>query len=72
MTQPKDSTSAGQGDASARSQQELYGRREPADLDEGPGVGRNDDDLDAADADPGRGQDAVGKPSTARSGANTQ
>ncbi len=58
------------GDASAASQQELYGRRAPDDLDEGR-LGR-DDDTDAADAEPGRGQDASGRPSTARSGANTQ
>ena len=71
MTPVRDTTPP-QGDASARSQQELYGRREPKDLDEGPGVGRGDADLDEADADPGRGEDATGRPSTARSGANTQ
>ena len=72
MTQPKDSTGP-QGDASARSQQELYGRPEPKDLDDGQGVGRDDDqDDDAASARQGRGEDAGGRPSTARSGANTQ
>jgi len=63
---------ARQGEASPTSQQELYGRRAPQDLDEGRGVGRDADDMDEADADPGRGQDATGRPSTARSGANTQ
>ena len=58
------------GDASARSQQELYGRREPSDLDEGR-IGR-DDETDVESPNPGRGQDASGQPSTARSGANTQ
>ena len=58
------------GDASARSQQELYGRREPPDLDEGR-IGR-DDQSDIENPDPGRGTDASGQPSTARSGANTQ
>jgi hypothetical protein len=63
---------ARQGEASPTSQQELYGRRAPKDLDEGPGVGRNADDMDEADAEPGRGEDATGRPGTARSGANTQ
>jgi hypothetical protein len=72
MAQPKTSTKtdapAG-GDASATSQQELYGRREPNDLDER----RVDDDSDdASTANPGRGTDATGHPSTARAGANTQ
>jgi hypothetical protein len=58
------------GDASARGQQELYGRREPPDLDEGR-VGR-DDETDVENPEPGRGTDASGQPSTARSGANTQ
>ena len=57
-------------DASARSQQELYGRREPSDLDEGR-IGR-DDQTDVDNPDPGRGTDASGEPSTARAGANTQ
>lgn len=73
MARPQDPATAGtsndDGDASARSQQELYGRREPADLDEGR-VGR-DDDTDDDSADPGKGSDASGHPSTARSGANT-
>lgn len=58
--------------ASARSQQELYGRPEPRDLDEGPGIGRDADALDEATAAEPRGEDASGRPSTARSGANTQ
>ncbi len=58
------------GDASARSQQELYGRPEPRDLDEGR-VGR-DEPADAGNAEPGRDLDGSGRPSTARSGANTQ
>ena len=66
---PKTS-STDNGDASARSQQELYGRREPPDLDEGR-VGR-DAETDVENPNPGRGTDASGQPSTARSGANTQ
>jgi hypothetical protein len=58
------------GDASNRSQQELYGRREPPDLDEGR-IGR-DDPSDVENPDPGRGTDGSGQPSTARAGANTQ
>ena len=57
-------------DASAADQQELYGRLAPTDLDEGR-VGR-DDEAGADNANPGRGTDASGQPSTARSGANTQ
>jgi hypothetical protein len=57
-------------DASARSQQELYGRPEPTDLDEGR-IGR-DDPTDVEDPDPGQGTDGSGEPSTARAGANTQ
>jgi hypothetical protein len=58
------------GDASARSQQELYGRREPPDLDEGR-IGR-DDETDVENPNPGRGTDGSGQPSTARANANTQ
>ncbi len=54
-------------DASATSQQELYGRLAPTDLDEG-----HDDETDVENPNPGRGTDASGRPSTARSGANTQ
>jgi hypothetical protein len=57
-------------DATPRGQQELYGRREPSDLDEGR-IGR-DDETDVENPDPGRGTDASGRPSTARAGANTQ
>ena len=57
-------------EASARDQQELYGRRAPTDLDEGR-IGR-DDETDVENPDPGRGTDASGQPSTARAGANTQ
>ena len=63
-------TSTDSADASARSQQELYGRREPPDLDEGR-IGR-DDQTDVENPNPGRGTDASGQPSTARAGANTQ
>ena len=72
-TKPSDSPDAvapDTGDASARSQQELYGRREPPDLDEGR-IGRGDQG-DVENPNPGRGTDASGQPSTARSGANTQ
>jgi hypothetical protein len=58
------------GDASARSQQELYGRPEPTDLDEGR-IGR-DDQTDVENPDPGRDTDGSGRPSTARANANTQ
>lgn len=58
------------GEASARSQQELYGRPEPADLDEGR-IGR-DDQTDVENPDPGRDLDGSGEPSTARANANTQ
>ncbi len=69
--QPSDARALDGGDPSARSQQELYGRREPTDLDDGRRPG--DEDIgDAQDANPGRGTDATGRPSTARSGANTQ
>ena len=68
--QPSDARTPDGGDASATSQQELYGRRKPTDLDEGR-IGR-EDPGDAAGADPGRGTDASGQPSTARAGANTQ
>ena len=57
-------------DASARSQQELYGRPEPQDLDEAD-IGR-DSDTDEPNPDPGRDTDATGRLSTARSNANTQ
>ena len=69
-TQPSDARALDGGDASATSQQELYGRRRPTDLDEDR-IGR-EDPGDAAAANPGRGTDATGRPSTARSGANTQ
>ena len=53
-------------------QQELYGRRAPRQLDVHGGVGRDPDRPEEADsAEQGRGQDATGRPSTARSGANT-
>jgi hypothetical protein len=70
MNKPRD-PAAGNGEASARSLQENFSRPEPKDLDEGFGVGRGDRNLDAADADPGKGEDASGRPSTARSGSNT-
>ncbi|MFL6630324.1 MAG: hypothetical protein ACJ8IK_11195 [Burkholderiaceae bacterium] len=57
--------------ASAASQQELYGRPAPRDLDEA-NIGREPDNVEVPDPDPGRGTDASGRPSTARSGANTQ
>ena len=57
-------------DASAASQQELYGRRAPTDLDEGR-IGR-DDQTDIENPDPGRDLDGSGQPSTARANANTQ
>jgi hypothetical protein len=71
-TNPTDPSAAAatNGDASARSQQELYGRREPPDLDEGR-IGR-DDQTDIENPDPGRDVDGSGQPSTARAGANTQ
>jgi hypothetical protein len=71
-TKPTDpsATAAANGDASARSQQELYGRREPDDLDEGR-IGR-DDQTDVENPDPGRDLDGSGQPSSARAGANTQ
>jgi len=54
-------------------QQELYGRRAPRHLDVHGGVGRDPDrPSEAGTAEEGRGQDATGRPSTARSGANTQ
>ena len=62
------------GDAtqSPADQQELYGRRAPRQLDVHGGVGRDPDRPEEADsAEQGRGQDATGQPSTARSGANT-
>ena len=72
MTKPRDpAADADNGEASARSLQENFGRAEPKDLDEGFGVGRGDQNLDAADADPGKGVDADGRPSTARTGMGT-
>jgi hypothetical protein len=74
MARPKPSdpnaSSTDNGDVPMRGQQELYGRREPPDLDEGR-IGR-DDETDVENPNPGRGTDASGRPSTARSGANTQ
>jgi hypothetical protein len=67
---PSPTTPDDRRDASARSQQELYGRPEPRDLDEA-NIGR-DSDVDDPNPNPGRGSDATGRPSTARSGANTQ
>ena len=58
-------------EASAASQQELYGRRAPTDLDEAD-IGREPDALEEVHPNPGRGEDAAGRPSTARSGANMQ
>jgi hypothetical protein len=57
-------------EASARSQQELYGRPEPRDLDEA-NIGCEPDDIEVENPDPGRDLDASGQPSTARAGANT-
>jgi|APAra7269096768_1048522.scaffolds.fasta_scaffold49991_1 hypothetical protein len=69
--QPSDARALDGGDASATSQQELYGRREPDDLDDGRRPG--DEDIgDAQDAKAGRDVDATGRPSTARANANTQ
>jgi len=68
---PSPATDDDRREASATSQQELYGRRAPADLDEA-GIGREPDNVEDEDADPGRGDDAAGRPGTARSGANTQ
>ena len=64
-----DSPAADNTEASNRSQQELYGRAEPTDLDEGR-IGR-DDQTDIEDPEPGRGTDGTGRPSTARANANT-
>ena len=69
-SQPSDARALDGGDPSATSQQELYGRREPKDLDDGRSS--REEAGDAANAKPGRGTDASGQPSTARSGANTQ
>lgn len=71
-SQPSDARALDGGDpsATATSQQELYGRREPKDLDDGRSS--REDAGDATHAKPGRGTDASGQPSTARSGANTQ
>ncbi|MFL6697702.1 MAG: hypothetical protein ACJ8GJ_11085 [Vitreoscilla sp.] len=74
MASPKHSDRTGNqapdgGDASARSQQELYSRAEPQDLDEGR-IGR-DDPSDVENPDPGRDVDGTGQPSTARANANT-
>lgn len=69
-SQPSDARALDGGDPSATSQQELYGRREPKDLDDGRSS--REDAGDAASARPGRGTDASGQPSTARAGANTQ
>ena len=68
---PSPTPSDDRRDASATSQQELYGRRAPADLDEA-NIGREPDAIEDGQPDPGRGEDASGRPSTARSGANTQ
>jgi len=68
---PSPTTDDDRRPASATSQQELYGRRAPTDLDEAD-AGREPGGVEDANPDPGRGEDASGRPSTARSGANTQ
>ncbi|MBW8759644.1 MAG: hypothetical protein JF586_18765 [Burkholderiales bacterium] len=68
---PSPTTDDDRRDESATRQQELYGRRAPADLDEA-NIGREPDGVEDEDPNPGRGEDASGRPSTARSGANTQ
>jgi len=74
MTQQRNTPDDTRGEAPPADQQELYGRRAPRELDVHGGAGLDPDQLDAdADqADPGKGEDASGRPSTARSGANTQ
>jgi hypothetical protein len=75
MTQQRNDPQDTRGEAptAPADQQELYGRRAPRDLDVHGGVGRDPDQEDEPSAaEPGRGQDATGRPSTARSGANTQ
>jgi len=73
MTRPHPSPASDDDrrEASATSQQELYGRPAPGDLDEAD-IGREPDQVEDENPDPGRGDDATGRPSTARSGANTQ